>query len=433
MPKGPHAQPKKYGYRHKRGAVMPNPANAQPRENSPFTPGHPAPPEIFTGRGEEIERLRRSLLQTAGGKAQAFFIGGPRGLGKSSLARFCQFIVEQENALVPTEVRFMCAYNACGKCRNTVDVCRLVVQNLTAALTEESRLEKARKVLGRYVDDISVPLPGIRVSVRLKPDARDLEDLPLSMPTVVGDLWRLVEDRKKGLLIVLDDINGLSAQAHFAAFLKSLWEDIAAERVPVFLLLVGLEERMHELVQAHESVERIFERIVLEPMSREDAIQFFKAAFESVALAISASAASCLAEHSGGYPVMMHELGDATYWENTDDAVDLADAINGLVEATTRVGEKYFSPQVYEAVQSRTFRQILFHTVGKTMFPGDILRGELLESLPTKESRNVDNFFQRMVGLGIMQRVSPGVYRYAYPMFPVYLRMERSKQEAGQP
>jgi len=23
-----------------------------------------------------------------------------------------------------------------------------------------------------------------------------------------------------------------------------------------------------------------------------------------------------------------------------------------------------------------------------------------------------------------------GVYRYAYPMFPVYLRMERSKQEA---
>jgi len=130
---------------------------------------------------------------------------------------------------------------------------------------------------------------------------------------------------------------------------------------------------------------------------------------------------------------MMHELGDATYWEDTDGNIDDEDAVSGLVEATGRVGEKYFSRQVYDAVQSDTFRRILFHTVKETYFPGEIRRRELIHSLPESAAKNVDNFFQRMADLGVMVRLKQGVYQYAYPMFPVYLRMERRKREAKKP
>ena len=403
----------------------------QPKENSPFTPGQPAPPEVFTGRAEEIEHLRRCIRQTANGKPQAVFIGGERGLGKSSLARFCESLVLQDNPLLPTDVKFISAYSTCGACRDVTDVCKVIVQNLTAEITEESRLEKARRVLGRYIDDISVPLPGFRLSVRLKRSPEDLQDLRLNAPAVVADLWRIMAEKKKGMMIILDEVNGLTTQPEFASFLKSLWEDLAAGHVPVLMMLVGLEQRLAELVQANASVGRIFERIVLQPLSKADVSQFYTKAFDRVALSATKEAVDFLAELSGGYPVMMHELGDATYWQNTDSRINLDDAMGGLVEAARRVGEKYFSPQVYQAVQSDTYRRILFHTVAETFFPGEIRRSDLSASLPPAEARNLDNFFQRMVDLGVMRRKGPGVCEYAFPMFPVYLRMEKRRQEAS--
>jgi len=409
---------------------MANQRNAQPRENSPFTPGQPAPPEIFTGRTQEIQRLRRSILQAAGNKPQAVFIGGARGLGKSSLARFCQFITEQDNTLVPNDVKFLCGYSACGACDNVMDVCRLIIQGLTAKITEEDQLSRIREFLGRYIKEATLGMRGLHVKVSLTRNKQDLEELKLNMPGAVETLWGVVSDRKAGFMIVLDDVNGLSGKSEFANFIKSLWEELAAQPLPVLLMLVGLEERMDDLVQSHESVGRIFDRIILKPMPQKDVEQFFETSFASVNMVIEASASRWLAEMSGGYPVMMHELGDATYWEDSDGKIDLDDAVSGLVEAAGRVGEKYFSRQVYDAVQSQTFRQILFHTVKDTGFPGDIRRRDLTDSLPQDQAKNLDNFFKRMVDLGVMVRTQQGVYRYAYPMFPVYLMMERSKQEA---
>jgi len=409
---------------------MANRRNAQPRENSPFTPGQPAPPEVFTGRSQEIERLRRSILQVTGNKPQAVFIGGARGLGKSSLARFCQFITEQDNTLVPNDVKFLCGYSACGACDSVTDVCRLIIQGLTAKITEEDQLSKVRDFLGKYIKEATLGMRGLHVKVSLTRNKQDLEELKLNMPGAVDTLWGVVSDRKAGFMIVLDDVNGLSGKTEFANFIKSLWEELAAQPLPVLLILVGLEERMDDLVRCHESVGRIFDRVILKPMPQADVERFFETSFASVNMVIEADASRWLAEMSGGYPVMMHELGDATYWEDTDGKVDSDDAISGLVEATGRVGEKYFSRQVYDAVQSQTFRQILFHTVKDTFFPGEIRRRDLTESLPKNQANNLDNFFKRMVDLGVMVRTQQGVYRYAYPMFPVYLRMERSKQEA---
>jgi len=266
---------------------MANQRNAQPRENSPFTPGQPAPPEVFTGRGQEIERLRRCILQTAGGKAQAVFIGGPRGLGKSSLARFCQFITEQDNPVVANDVKFLCAYNARGNRKSVLDVCQLIVQGLTAKITEEDRLSKVRNFLGRYIEDVSLPMPGVHFKVRVTRNKRDLDELKLNMPGVIQGLWDVVKDKKPGLMIILDDINGLSGQVEFANFLKSLWEEMAAQPLPVLLMLVGLEERMDDLIQSHESVGRIFDRVVLNPMPLEDVQNFFDSTFASVNMSIN--------------------------------------------------------------------------------------------------------------------------------------------------
>jgi len=178
-------------------------------------------------------------------------------------------------------------------------------------------------------------------------------------------------------------------------------------------------------------VGRIFDRILLRPLTHEDVVQFFRNAFARADLTITRDAEASLALLSGGYPVMMHELGDAAFWENTDDLIDANDAARGAIKAADRVGAKYFSPQVYEEVQSQKYRRILFHTVAERALPGEILRSALQASLPHEDAKTLDNFFSRMVKLGVVRRKRPGAYEYTYPMFPLYLRLERRKQEAN--
>jgi hypothetical protein len=400
----------------------------RPKENSPFTPGQPAPPEIFTGRVEEIRRLKQSIMQTSSGKPQAVFICGERGLGKSSLARFCEFLVVQDNPLVPTDIKFAVAYNTCGACDNVTDVCKVLLQNLTAGITEDCLLQKAKALLGRYIEDISVPLPGFRLSVKLKRGAEELKELRLNMAQVVRNLWKIMSEKKRAVMVILDEVNGVAATESFANFIKTFWKDLCAAKIPILLMLVGLEQRLLEMIQANESVGRIFERIVLRPMPLTEVCQFYENAFASVGATASKDALSELARLSGGYPVMMHELGDATYWCDSDGHIDQQDAREGSFDAAQRVGEKYFSRQVYEEVQSKRYRRILLHTVSGEKYPAEIRRSELQEALPKEDAANLDNFFGRMTHLGVMRRKERGVYEYTYPMFPYYLALEMFKQ-----
>lgn len=53
------------------------------KENSPFTPGNPVPVELFVGRAEQIEQIRRYARQACTGRLENVFLSGDRGIGKN--------------------------------------------------------------------------------------------------------------------------------------------------------------------------------------------------------------------------------------------------------------------------------------------------------------------------------------------------------------
>ncbi len=64
---------------------------------SPFYPGQPVPVELFVGREALIERLmERGVGQVIAGKPMAFYVQGEYGIGKSSLARFTQWLAAKD-------------------------------------------------------------------------------------------------------------------------------------------------------------------------------------------------------------------------------------------------------------------------------------------------------------------------------------------------
>lgn len=134
---------------------------------------------------------------------------------------------------------------------------------------------------------------------------------------------------------------------------------------------------------------------------------------------------------SGGYPMLMHEVGDAVFWQDTDGCVDVADATSGLMEAAQCVGRKYIGPQVASVFRSRTYSSILLR-LGKKLPIGTTFRRQdlLKEDAPANEQKNLDNFLNKVKKLGIMQDAETrGEYRFVNPLYHLYVWYEaKSKQ-----
>ena len=68
---------------------------------SPFFPDQPVPVELFMGRRAQIEHLMtRAVGQVAQGKPVTVFLEGEYGIGKTSIARYIQWMAESQNRLL---------------------------------------------------------------------------------------------------------------------------------------------------------------------------------------------------------------------------------------------------------------------------------------------------------------------------------------------
>ena len=59
---------------------------------NPFRPGHAVAPGMFAGRLNEIKAMERGLFQTKNGNPQHFLLEGERGIGKTSLMLYLDWV-----------------------------------------------------------------------------------------------------------------------------------------------------------------------------------------------------------------------------------------------------------------------------------------------------------------------------------------------------
>ena len=118
----------------------------------------------------------------------------------------------------------------------------------------------------------------------------------------------------------MDDINGLAESPGFPNWYKSFVDTVATssnyQEYPALIMICGLPERHFQLVAHQPSIARIFRVLELERLSDEEVEDFFIRAFESVDVSVEDDAMQLMVEYSSGLPIMMQEIGDATYWIN---------------------------------------------------------------------------------------------------------------------
>lgn len=388
---------------------------------SPFTPGKPVPVEYFVARRKEIERLQRAIRQTLSGRNENIFITGERGIGKSSLAWYAHHLAEKETLLG--------AYCYMGPARSLEDIAGIVFQRLLEGC-DKSTFEKLKQAFCKYIKSVNLPFVGVELTDN-KSDLRELVNgfIPALRHVYEG----AKENGKNGLLVIMDDLNGVTDLREFSMFLKSTVDSIATSRqsIPLLLILVGIHDRREYLLKHQPSVARIFDIIELPLMNESESREFFGKTFAEESITVSNEALSLMVQLSGGYPMLMHEVGDAVFWQDTDSNIDLGDAKLGIMEAARTVGKKYIDPQISKVLRSKTYSSILWRIGKKLPIGGAFKRQELLKEIPADEQKNLDNFLNRIKKLGIVDDAEvKGEYRFVNPLFHLYVWYE-AKSKAG--
>lgn len=124
-------------------------------------------------------------------------------------------------------------------------------------------------------------------------------------------------------------------------------------------MLIGLPEKRDILSNLQPSLMRIFRVIEIEKLSDKEVEVFLSQAFGKADIKVESDAMKLMVRYSSRLPILMHEIGDATFWIDIDGVINEKDAIRGVLAAAENVGEKYLDPKVYWAVRNPRYRSIL--------------------------------------------------------------------------
>lgn len=390
--------------------------------NSPFYPNHPVPAEFFVGRSAELEKIERlGIRQAAHGKLVPMYVQGEYGIGKTSIARVAQQVGE-EAGMHPV-------YCSLGGARTLEDVAAAVLAyTIRSGAMHPDKEEKIWNWLGKYLGQqqlfgFSLNLAALR------------QDAPqLATPYGVLEFLSAVRERlgAKGIFLVLDEINGITANPDFAHFLKGLVDGASFPKpLPLLLMLCGVEERRREMIEKHPPVDRIFEVVAVEPMSLADSEQFFEVTFTSVNMTVHPAARSLMAHWAAGFPRIMQLVGDRAYWRAPGNVVDEPVALPAVYDAAEEVGSRYVDQQVYKALKSPDYHSILRKIARRG--PAEMMvfqKSAIAAGLTESEGKKFNNFLQKLKKLNVLRSGDiQGEYRFTQRMVALYMWLQASRGE----
>lgn len=308
-------------------------------KESPFQPGKPVDPNKFKGRKENIKEVSRYLKQAMAGDSQHFFITGKRGLGKSSFARYMGEIAKLKCNMISVHLYL-------AGMHNVNEVVKEIISKIVSE-TEENWKDKIINLFGNKIK--SLDIGGLKLE--FNPSKEEIYSLTNNFSNVLINIKETAgyreENGKKGLFIVIDDINGLTINPEFSNWYKSFADTLATEfsgEAPIFMILSGLPEKKEILFNHNESFSRIFHYTELEILEHNEIRDFYISMFKESGMTVDDNALKIMSEYCSGLPTMMHEIGDAVFWEDQDFNIDFNDAVGGILKAGTQIGNKYLQP-----------------------------------------------------------------------------------------
>lgn len=267
---------------------------------------------------------------------------------------------------------------------------------------EEPEWHKSIKKLFGETLKIKINLGIIEVSYQPSQDER--ETLVRNFPQILHNFIEKIKPQKKGLFIILNDINGLAKNPDFPNWYKSFvdYSSTHFEKFPILFILIGLPQKFDQCNKSNPSFGRIFDFRKIEPLPNKKVEEFFQKSFSEVDIKIEPKLLNWMAVKSGGIPYIMQEIGKGIFQCAKGNNLTLDEFIRGIMYATNNLGAKHIDRTIYGAKSSEKYQTIL-HKIFTQESVTPILKKQKIKELLNKDEQKVfDNLIQRLKKLGII-------------------------------
>lgn len=377
---------------------------------NPFSPGAGTPPPAFLGRGDLIESYDIAVRRTVAGRpGKSIMPIGLRGVGKTVLLnRFVEMAEEKELVTAFIEAP------------ETGDFKRLLAGKLRSMLLELDRgsvSQAVKRALGA-LKSFTYNLPdGTSVSINVDPliGTADSGTLAEDVTDLLVEAGRAAQDRRRGLLLAIDEVQYLSGE-ELAALISAIHRTVQL-RLPVILVGAGLPQLPGLAGNAKSYAERLFNFPEIGSLEDDDARAVLAVPAREEGVEFADDALGVLLEFSQGYPYFLQEWGYHV-WNAAPGSPITLDHVNSAVDDVQyQLDENFFRVRMDRLTPAEKAYLGAMAELGA----GPHRSGDIATRLGVK----VESVAPRRSGLikkGMIYSPSHGDTAFTVPMFDDFLR-----------
>jgi CspA family cold shock protein len=311
---------------------------------NPFTPHQPVTePAKFAGRRDPLRNAIDALYNRKG-----VFVGGARGIGKTSLANQLRYLVEGETYLLDQlgidsggyQFKYLAIDHQCFPGHQIADLCAGLATSLQSKLR---RLEARMQTTVKHSINLKVYQATLEQTQASALPIETIGQFTYDLEQAWDDLVRLDYN---GICLFIDELDWLGGDVPIAFFLKSLTEKLRADGfLDTCFIIVGDTSYIATLMTQHESSLRLFETVPVPRMTEAESHEVITRALEGSRIEIEESAAQQIVELSAGFPTPIQQLGYHSFRLDSDNQIGIGDVQSGLRHVIEELRNEEFSMQ----------------------------------------------------------------------------------------
>lgn len=363
-------------------------------------------PKRFAGRRQELEAGAELIAAK-----NHVFIYGPRGIGKSSLARQLELIAKGNSELLEEinsplkEMSF--SFATCFLTRD--ESVNNINQLLYRLMIDDSGFGKFHNLFGKF-GEVQTYAQDSKLDARL-----------------VADFWKRAKaialSSVDGLIIFIDEFELIDTHEGFSSLLKAAPEGVV-------FAITGIATTERELVRDHRSIERQLTtgKLPVRPMAEAELLRVVATAEELIKHEIlyAEETKTELIRIVAGQPYLLHLIGRESLlsaFRAKKKIISLTDLRSALSEIAIKKTDSELENQYLKAIGNSNQREIVLRAFAITCNPNT----HTSLAYPIAESQGVTNVSYYVADLQkenfgcSLKRIKEQVYSFRDPLFQAYV------------
>jgi type II secretory pathway predicted ATPase ExeA len=376
--------------------------------SNPFNRGIPDPTEIV-GRYEQIKVFRSYLDATINRKPISMSVIGIRGIGKTTLLRKYENIVESSNGIA---IRIDMLEGD-----DLESMCKKILYELSVKIREKSMLKILSSKIGRFLKSYSIEIKYNEFGLKIE-TVRDKEQiLSTVLKEKLIEVWKNVGNEVSSIVFLIDESEYLENITGALMFLRNVFSRLAEFNCGYTIVLSGKLTFHKKMSELFSPLTRYFHPLELGPLTESEVKELIDSELAKTSIEMSDKCLKLILQESQGHPYVVVTM----CWVLYDRLPQSENVITELhFKACSESIMGMLSRELFRGMYEKTpeYERNVLNQIAK--FGGYLTTSKISEMLGVR-STTIGPALARLVDRGCLIKPSRGKYQIFHPLFARYI------------